>query len=58
MQTTQTNRPAQTETQQQQQQRRPGPTPLPLAELQRVAGGLPKGGWGSNLDAYLPTGGW
>jgi hypothetical protein len=41
-----------------------GPQPLDLRDLERVAGGLPRGGWGSAenaelLDAVqLPRGGW
>jgi len=39
-------------------QRPSGPTPLSLADLQRVAGGLPKGGWSTTESVSLPKGGW
>jgi hypothetical protein len=59
MQRTQDIRPNPAAAQQPPAQRPACPTPLSTAELQRVAGGLPKGGWGSCTDSvYLPKGGW
>ncbi|MBX3599181.1 MAG: hypothetical protein KIS83_02550 [Rubrivivax sp.] len=37
-----------------------GPVPLSAADLQKVAGGLPRGGWleAEATSSQLPRGGW
>lgn len=35
-----------------------GPVPLSAADLQKVAGGLPRGGWLEASSLQLPRGGW
>jgi len=57
MQGSQSQRPVQTTAPAQ----RPGPVPLDLKDLQRVAGGLPRGGWLASEPvetSQLPRGGW